>query len=151
MAKANILWVITAAILLCQSCAHNKRLYTSDCSNGISFKKVSYAALIDSIASYDRQYVEVFGRFAEGKNLSALVNDSLFAVNGNSGALWVNFSQDCPLYLKGTRQGFFASEDGSTANLNERMVTIRGRIDVKQKGNKKAYRATIDQVSYIEL
>lgn len=151
MGKAGILLVFFTAALLLNSCAHNKKRYTSDCSNGIAFKKVSYAALAESITTYDGQYVEVSGKFTEGKNLSALVNDSLYAIHGNSKALWVNFSQDCPLYLKGTHQGFFASEDGSEGDLNGRMVTIRGKVDVKQKGAGKAYSATIDQVSYIEL
>ncbi|WP_143822205.1 hypothetical protein [Mucilaginibacter pedocola] len=133
------------------SCAHNKKLYTSDCSADISYKKIGYAALADSITHYDKQYVEVSGRFAEGKDLSALVNDSLYAIHGESRAFWINFSQDCPLYLKGTHQGFFASEDGAGNKLNDRMVTVRGRVDLRQKGHNKAYRATIDDISYIEI
>ncbi|MBD1367074.1 hypothetical protein IDJ77_24905 [Mucilaginibacter sp. ZT4R22] len=151
MGKVGMLWLLISAMWLYSGCAHNKKLYTSDCSAGIAFKKVSYTNLVDSIKYYDKQYVEVYGKYTEGKNLSALVNDSLFADHGNSRALWVNFTQDCPLYLKGTQQGFFASEDGSYAHMNNRMVTIRGQVDVLLKGHQKAYSGTINQVSYIEL
>lgn len=139
------------AMAICLGCAHSKRLYTSDCAEGIVFKKVSYAGLVDSIKYYNLQYVEVSGRYTEGKNLSALVNDSLYAVHGNSRALWVNFTQDCPLFLSGTQKGFFDAEDGSYTHMNNRMVTLRGRVDVKMKGHLKEYRGAIDQVSFIEL
>ncbi|RWY51033.1 hypothetical protein [Mucilaginibacter gilvus] len=151
MAKANNLWVLLSAIGLWSACAHSNKLYTSSCSDGIAFKKVSYVNLVDSIKYYDKQYVEVYGKYIEGKNLSALVNDSLFADHGSNRALWVNFTQDCPLYLTGTQQGFFASEDGSYAHLNNRMVTLRGQVEVLLKGHQKAYSGTINQVSYIEL
>jgi hypothetical protein len=151
MGKAGMLWLLISATWLYSGCAHNKKLYTSDCSAGITFKKVSYTNLIDSIKYYDKQYVEVYGKYIEGKNLSALVNESLFANHGTNHALWVNFTQDCPLYLKGTQQGFFESEDGSYAHLNNRMVTIRGQVDALLKGHQKAYSGTINQVSYIQL
>jgi hypothetical protein len=151
MGKAAIFPVLIMAILFCSGCVHKKKLYTSDCSGSTAFKQVAYKNLVDSIRFYDKQYVEVSGKYAEGKNISALVNDSLFTSRESGQGLWVNFTQDCPLYLKGTHRGIFASEDGSNSHLNGRMVTIRGQIDVKVKGHQKAYSATINNVSYIKI
>ena len=151
MGKGNVFKVLIMAILLCTGCAHNKKLYISDCNADNAFKPVAYKNLADSIRFYDKQYVEVSGTYAEGKNMSALVNDSLFTTKGNSKGFWVNFTQDCPLYLKGTHQGFFASEDGSNSHLNGRKITIRGRVDIAVKGHQEKYSATINNVSYIEI
>ena len=151
MLQSRVYLVLIMALAL-QACNTNKqKIYTSECAMDVKFKKISLPHLIDSIKYYDKQYVEVSGRYVEGKNMSALVNDSTFANHGSSHSFWVNFTQDCPLYLKGTQQGFFASEDGSYAHMNNRMITIRGQVDVLLKGHQKAYSGTINQVSYIEL
>jgi hypothetical protein len=97
MGKAAIFPVLIMAILFCSGCVHKKKLYTSDCSGSTAFKQVAYKNLVDSIRFYDKQYVEVSGKYAEGKNISALVNDSLFTSRESGQGLWVNFTQDCPL------------------------------------------------------
>jgi len=144
---------ILVLMLLCpcltlQSCSHKKQVYKSECDNGISFQKISFNQLIDSISRYDQQYIEVSGKYLEDKDVSALFSESTLTT-GNG--LWVNFSQDCPLYLAGTRHGLFEYNDGQYTQLNNRLVTIRGRIDVYNKGNHKKYKATIDRVSLVKL
>jgi hypothetical protein len=133
------------------ACSHPKHIYTSECSEGIIYKRVAFSHLVDSIKYYDKQYVEVTGKYVEGKNLSALHNDSTFLNKGNSRALWVNFSQDCPLILRGTHTGLFEYGDGNFSKINNHTMTIRGKVDKHQKGHLKSYRGGIDMVSYVEL
>jgi hypothetical protein len=144
-------YILSIALILLACNTHKRKVYTSECAPGIKFKKVSFRNLIDSIKDYDKQYVEVSGRYLEGKHISALVNDSTFTDHGNSRSLWVNFTQDCPLYLKGKHTGLFETEDGEYNKINNRQMTIRGRIDRRKKGHQETYSATIDEVSYLEL
>jgi hypothetical protein len=134
-----------------QSCKSHKKIYQSNCDDGISFKRVRFTQLIDSINNYDQQYIEVDGTYVEGKEESALVNDSLFVDHSSERAIWVNFSQDCPLYLVGTRQGLFEYNDGKFTQLNDKSITIRGKIDVRHKGHLGSYKATIDRVSLVKM
>jgi hypothetical protein len=143
MALRQTTLVITALLL-------NVALIACTGNNNIIFKHVAYAHLIDSLAYYDKKYVEVSGRYEEGKQESALFNDSLFMSKPNT-ALWVNFSQDCPLYLAGTHIGFFEYNNGAFTQINKKKVVIRGKLDVHNKGNLKQYKACIDHVSFIEL
>lgn len=147
--RASIFILLTLALLACNT--NKRKIYTSECSAEIKFKKVSYSHLIDSAKYYDKQYVEVSGKYLEGKNQSALVNDSTFTDHGNGRSLWVNFTQDCPLYLVGKHTGLFETEDGEYNKISNRHMTIRGRIEITKKGHKNAYRATLNEVSYLEL
>ncbi|MDB4924615.1 hypothetical protein [Mucilaginibacter sp.] len=122
----------------------------SDCDNDIAFKHVTYAHLIDSLKFYDQKYIEITGKYQEGKEQSALFNDSLYLPKPNTG-LWVNFSQDCPLYLSGTRIGFFEYNNGGFTRINNKVVKIRGKLDIHNKGRLKQYKGCIDRVSFIEL
>ncbi|MDB5124684.1 MAG: hypothetical protein JWP94_2813 [Mucilaginibacter sp.] len=140
---------ITAVIL--QSCTSQKKIYKSDCNDGLSFKRVGFTQLIDSIEIYDQQFVEVTGTYKESKDESALFNDSLFVSHSNSHAIWVNFSQDCPLYLTGTHIGLFEFNDGKFTQISNKTVTIRGKIDVAHKGHLGSYRGSIDRVSFVKL
>jgi hypothetical protein len=138
-------------LIALQSCTSEKKVYQSDCDADMTYKHVSFTQLIDSIQKYDQQYVEIDGTYKEGKGLSAIVNDSLFVDHSSKHALWVNFSQDCPLYLAGTHTGLFEYNNGKFTQLNNMKVTIRGRVDVKQKGNANSYKGCIDRVSYVKL
>jgi hypothetical protein len=139
-------------IFVFQSCkSDKKKVYQSDCDGGITFKHVGFTQLIDSIDDYDQQYIEVDGTYEEGKEQSALVNDSLFVSHSSERSLWVNFSQDCPLYLTGTHKGLFEYNDGKFTQLNNKSITIRGKIDVRHKGHLGSYKGTIDRVSFVEL
>ncbi|MDB5031674.1 hypothetical protein [Mucilaginibacter sp.] len=122
----------------------------SDCDNDIAFKHVTYTHLIDSLKFYDQKYIEITGKYQEGKEQSALFNDSLYLPKPNTG-LWVNFSQDCPLYLSGTRIGFFEYNNGGFTRINNKVVKIRGKLDIHNKGHLKQYKGCIDRVSFIEL
>jgi hypothetical protein len=147
--KVFFLLMLTAVVL--QSCSHNKNIYKSDCNDDISFKKITFNKLMDSIGKYNEQYVEVSGTYKEAKEQSALFNDSLFVDHSNKHALWVNFSQDCPLYLNGTHIGLFqATEDGFTP-INNKMVIMRGKINLHNKGHLGQYKGSIDRVSYVKL
>ncbi|ASU33500.1 hypothetical protein [Mucilaginibacter xinganensis] len=137
--------------LILQSCNSNKNIYKSDCDVNVAFKKVTFTHLLDSIKSYDQQYVEVSGTYKEAKEQSALYNDSLFVDHSNKHALWINFSQDCPLYLKGTRTGLFEANDDGFTPINNKKVLIRGKIDLHNTGYHGLYKGSIDRVSFIEL
>jgi hypothetical protein len=149
--------VLTAVFLLMsitfclQSCKSEKKIYLSHCDDGISFKRVNFTQLIDSINSYDQQYIEVDGTYEEGKEESALVNDSTFTDHSSEHAIWVNFSQDCPLFEAGTHKGIFDYNDGKFSQLNNKSVTIRGKIDVRHKGHLGSYRGTIERVSFVKM
>ena len=142
---------VLAMLLALQSCKHEKKVYTSDCNNDLAYKQVTFTQLIDSIEKYDHQYIEVRGTYKEGDAESALVNDSLFTDHSNGHAIWVNFSQDCPLYLQGTRQGLFEYNDGKFTQISNKSVIIRGKIDMRHKGHLGSYRGEIDRISYIEM
>lgn len=132
------------------TCHNNKKIYLSNCDVNIAFKKVSYRHLIDSLKYYDKKYIEVVGKYEEGKEESALFNDSLYMQKRNT-ALWVNFSQDCPLYLSGTHKGFFQVNGGGYARIKNKRIRIRGRLDLNNRGYQKQYKGCIDRVSFIEL
>ncbi len=143
--------LLLLSALVLPSCKSDKKIYQSACNDGLSYKRITFSRLIDSIDHYDQQFVEIIGTYKEGKGESALFNDSLFVDHSSQHAIWVNFSQDCPLYLKGTHQGLFEYADGNFTRINNKTITIRGKIDVRHKGHLGSYRATIDRVSFVEL
>src|ERR1700761_7797407 len=164
MGLSHTTLVITALLLsvALSSCSGNKKIYTSTCDNNITFKHVAFTHLIDSLDYYDKKYIEVSGRYEEGKEESALFNNSLFTSKPKTALckykpftpkpkprLKVNFSQDCPLYLAGTHTGFFEYNNGAFTQINKKKVIIRGKLDVHNKGNLKQYKACIDHVSFI--
>jgi hypothetical protein len=146
--SSGFLILLVAGLLT--SCANGKKVYISNCDANMVFKQVTYAHLIDSLAFYDNKYVEIVGKYQEGKEESALFNDSLYMAKPNT-ALWVNFSQDCPLYLSGTHTGFFEYDDGGYAHINNKRVRLRGKLDLRNRGYQKQYKGCIDHVSFIEL
>jgi len=149
-AKTLALFIL---LITLQSCTGNKKFYKSDCDDDKKFKQIGFTQLMDSIAYYDNQYVEVSGEYKQGKGQSALFNDSTFVDHSNSKALWVEFSPECPLYLNGTRIGFFDYDynDGKLTPVNNKTITIRGIINAKYKGHLNAYKGSIGHISYIKL
>jgi len=137
--------------LIFQSCTHDKRIYKSSCDADITFKHVGFKQLVDNIKDYDQQYVEVAGTYKEAKEQSALFNDRVFVNHSNNQALWVNFTQDCPLYLSGTHTGLFEASDGQFMIINNKKVIIRGKVNVINKGHLKQYKGCIERVSFVEL
>jgi hypothetical protein len=138
-------------LITLQSCKHERKVYKSECDIDKDFKAISFKQLMDSLDDYDQQYIEISGKYEEDKGISALVSDSLFADASNSNALWVDFSQDCPLYLSGTHQGLFEYNDGEFTRINNKIVTIRGVIALRNKGKRDQYKATIERVSLVKL
>jgi len=139
------------ALLTLQSCKHEKKVYKSECNVGQDFKTIGFKQLMDSLDDYDQQYIEISGKYEEDKGISALVSDSLFTSSADGNALWVDFSQDCPLYLSGTHQGLFEYNDGKFTQINDKSVTIRGLIVLRNKGKNDRYKATIERVSLVKL
>ena len=141
-----------AMILAIQSCSHSQKIYESECDNDQTFKQVNFKNLVDSFANYDNQYVEVKGKFEQDKELSVLIDDSLVS-KGNKRVLLVDFSQDCPLYLKGTRTGFFDydTNNGQLTPVNNKTIIIKGKINCRNKGHLNAYKGTIEHISYVML
>jgi hypothetical protein len=139
-------------VFLMQSCSGDK-YYKSDCDDAHKFKHVSFSQLVDSLAYYDKQYVEVSGKYQQGKGQSALYNDSLFVDHSNIKSLWVEFSPDCPLYLEGTRIGFFDYDynNGKLTPINNKTITMRGIINARFKGHLGAYKGAIEHISYVKL
>jgi hypothetical protein len=148
--KALVFQLLVASVFF-QSCTSHKKIYKSNCDDNIVFKHIGFSQLIDSIKSYDQKYVEVVGTYKEAKEQSALFNDSLFVDHSNSHALWINFTQDCPLYLIGTHIGLFEYNDGKFTQINNKKITIRGKIDVRHKGHLGSYKGSIDRVSFVEM
>jgi len=144
-------FVMMTGCFVVQSCKTEKKIYQSDCDTANEFKHIGFSNLIDSIQNYDQQYVEVEGTYEEGKEISALVNDSLFVDHSSSHALWINFNQDCPLYLLGTHKGLFEFSDGQFTQIKNKKIVIHGKIDVRHKGHLGSYRGTIDRVSFVKL
>lgn len=132
-------------------CNNHKMAYESNCDAGIAFKKVKFNQLISHLKDYDQQYVEISGTYMESKEQSAICNDSLFTDHSNKHALWVNFSQDCPLYLKGTRTGLFEPTNGEFVLINNKKIKIRGKIDLHNTGHLGQYGGAIDRISFVEL
>lgn len=152
LASTALLFCVAATLaVFLSSCKKPHKVYQSNCNNGLQYQKVSFTELINHIEKYDHQFVEVQGTYEEGVNESALVNDSLFTDHSSKHALWVNFSQDCPLYLKGTHIGLFEYADGKFTQIDNKTITIRGKIDVRHKGHLGSYRGTLERVSYVEL
>ena len=143
------LFAILPVLLL--SCGKQTKVFESNCNEGIAFKKVEFTELVSHLEKYDKQYVEVNGKYAEGFKQSALFNDSLFADHSLKKALWVDFSQECPLYLTGTRVGLFEYNNGTFTQIDKRYITIKGKINMHNTGYLKQYKGSIDRVSFIKL
>jgi len=140
-------------ILILSACDNNIKEYKSQCNDGHTFKRVSFTNLMDSLSFYDKQYVEVSGKFKQDKDESALFDDSITTGKTGNDALWVDFSQDCPLYLTGTRIGFFDYDhnNGQLTPVNNAIITLRGEIDFNNKGHRKAYKGAIGKISYVKI
>lgn len=148
--KVCIFLILIPALLACNN---NVREYKSECNDGHVFKRVSFTNLIDSLSYYDKQYVEVSGKYQQSKDESALFNDSLIVDNVDNKALWVDFSQECPLYLTGTRTGFFDYDhnNGQLTPVDNKTIIIRGEIDYHNKGHLNAYKGAIAKISYVKM
>ncbi len=142
-----------AIILFClamAACKPHTKIYQSDCDSEHKFIKVSFAHLLDSLPFYDHKYIETTGIYREGKEKSALYNNGDYNKPDNK-ALWVNFSQDCELYLKGTHIGFFEYDNGAFLKIDNKKMRIRGKIDINNRGHLKQYKGCIDRISLVEL
>ncbi|MDN3549092.1 hypothetical protein [Mucilaginibacter aquaedulcis] len=149
--KISKVFFVNALLALFLSCGKQHQVFESNCNEGVTFKKVDFAELTSHLEKYDKQYVEVTGKYIEGYEQSALFNDSLFADHSLKKALWVNFSQDCPLYLTGTRIGLFEYNNGTFTQINKSFITIKGKVNVRNTGYLNKYRGTLDKVSFIKL
>jgi len=147
--KISLFLILVLGLLACNK---KKNYYKSDCDDGRTFKHVSYTTLIDNMANYDKQYVEVSGEYQQDNGESALYND-MFVRHNHKKALWVEFSPDCPLYLVGTRVGFFDYDynDGKLTPVNNKKITIRGLINYHYKGALGAYEGAIEHISYVKF
>lgn len=148
--RLSILILLVMAITA-QSCNNGKKVYKSNCDTGNNFKHIGFTQLMDSLSYYNGRYIEVTGKYEEGKEQSALFNDSLMMDHSVTNALWVDFSPDCPLYLAGTRTGLFEYSDGQFTVISGKTITIRGRLDTRSKGHLNQYKATIGRLSLIRL
>jgi hypothetical protein len=151
--KKSVILLFISAIILLQSCAHGKKSYKSDCDAEKNFKRITFAHLIDSLSYYDNQLVEVSGKYKQDKELSALFNENTFGSRTKNAALWVEFSPDCPLYLEGTRIGFFDYDynGGKLTPANNQVIVIHGVINAHYKGHLGAFKGSIGHISYIQL
>ena len=153
MTKAPITKLLPFLLLAIalQSCSHKQKLYKSECDVDKTFKRISLAHLMDSLSYYDNQCVEVRGKYKQDKNLSALFSESIFRKKSNP--LWVEFSPDCPLYLEGTRIGFFDYDynGGKLTPANNQTIIIHGVVNARYKNNSGAFKGSIGHVSYIQL
>jgi hypothetical protein len=153
MIKASITKILPFLLLVAtlQSCKHDKKLYKSDCDIDKKFKRITLTNLMDSLSYYDNQCVEVRGKYKQDKNLSALFSESIFRKKNTP--IWVEFSPDCPLYLEGTRIGFFDYDynGGKLTPANNQTIIIHGVVNAHYKGNAGMFKGSIGRVSYIQL
>ncbi|MFI5157539.1 MAG: hypothetical protein ACHQF4_01660 [Sphingobacteriales bacterium] len=145
-------FIFMALMLALQGCSHRKKVYESSCDDEHTFKHINFRNLVDSFANYDNQYVEVKGKFEQEKEISVLIDDSLVS-KGNKRVILVDFSQDCPLFLKETRTGFFDydTNNGQLTPVNNKTIIIRGKINCRNQGHLNAYKGTIEHISYVSL
>ena len=154
MPRCPIKMLLPAVLMaLLFGCSHGKKIFKSDCNDDYSpvYKRVAFTELVNHLKKYDRQYVEVTGKYVEAPEQSALFNDSLFADHSITQAIWIDFNPDCPLYLEGTRIGLFQYNDGQFIQINDKHVTIKGRIDAHDTGHLNQYKGAIERISYIAL
>lgn len=140
-------------VLMLSSCMAdkaNKKIYISDCNAEQTFKQVTFVHLLDSLAYYDRQYIEVTGVYREGKGSWSALYDNGTIVANNKKALWVNFNQECELYLVGTHTGLFDFNNGRFTQMNNKQLRLRGQIDTNNHGKLRQYKGCIDKVSLVE-
>jgi len=78
--KINALFFPAILLLLLLSCSKQPKVFESNCNDGISFKKVEFTELVSHLKNYNGQYVEVTGKYVEGVEQSALLNDSLLPI-----------------------------------------------------------------------
>ena len=147
----TFVFIFLITTLALPSCKKGKKVYISTCNVNLVFKKVKFTQLIDNIKNYDQQYIEIAGIYKEAKGQSALFNDSLFVDHSNKRGLWINFSQDCPLYLNGTHTGLFEATDGEFILINNKKVVVRGKIDLHNRGRLAQYAGSMDRISFIKL
>lgn len=155
MTKASVTRITTILLLsaVLQSCSHDKKYYKSNCDIDKKFKRITLAHLMDSINYYDNQCVEVRGKYKQDKELSALFNESVFSRHTKSKALWVEFSPDCPLYLEGTRIGFFDYDynGGKLTPANNQIIILHGIVNAHYKSHSGVFNGSIGHISYIQL
>ncbi len=146
-----LLFILLIATL--QSCSHKKKFYKSECDVDKKFKRITLAHLMDSLDFYDNQCVEVRGKYKQDKELSALFSETLFGSREKNKALWVEFSPDCPLYLDGTRIGFFDYDynGGKLTPANNQTVILHGIVNAHYKGGSAGFKGSIGRISYIQL
>lgn len=134
-------------------CDSGKKVFKSDCNDEQTpvYKRVAFTELVNHLKKYDKQYVEVAGKYIEAPEQSALFNDSLFADHSAGKAIWIEFNPDCPLYLDGTRIGLFEYNNGQFTQINNKYVIIRGRVDAHDTGHLNKYKGAIGRISYIDL
>ncbi|RFZ81072.1 hypothetical protein DYU05_20140 [Mucilaginibacter terrenus] len=148
--NSSFISLLTALLLLCTSCSHTTKVYTSDCNEEAEFRKVKFADLLRNPIAYDGQYIQIFGRFIGDRHVSALQADNTDSATEQQ-ELWINFTPDCPLVQKGTHTGFFDNEEGHYASVNNHLMTIKCRVDAHKRGLHNGFAAILNDVSYLEL
>ena len=134
-------------VLTLTACTHEKKTYTSDCNDGRDFKRITLANLADSLEFYNNKFVEVTGLYRQDKAESLLIGDK------NKNAILVEFSNSCPLYLSGTRIGFFDydNNNGQLTPANNKSVILKGEIIYHAKQKLNTPKASISHISYVQL
>ena len=142
--KIFVFFMMATAI---SACTHDKKVYTSGCNDGRDFKRISLANLADSLSFYNDKFVEVTGLYRQDKVVSFLIGDK------NKNAILVEFSNECPLYLTGTRIGFFDydNNNGQLTPANNKTVILRGEIIYHANQKLNTPKASISHISYVEL
>ncbi len=131
------------------SCTSNHQVYQSSCNAGQTFRKINLHQLITHLSQYNGLYVEVSGRYQSGRELAALADSSRLYSAGTTDMLWIEYSQECPLYEQQKHTGLF-EETGLYARLNNKNIIIRGRINIRNHGYRKQYKAALEQVSLLQ-
>jgi len=139
--------VFLIMLLALAACKHGDKIYSSDCNDGHDFKRVSLAGLMDSIDFYNNKYVEISGKFYQDKTITILTGDK------KGKEILVEFSNGCPLFLSGSRVGFFDydNNNGQLTPANNKLVVLKGEIICHTKADVNGRKISISHISYVQL
>jgi hypothetical protein len=143
----HLIYVLVMLVLVLNACKQKEKIYSSDCNYGHSFTTVSLKTLADNGDFYDHKIVEVSGKFVQEKTMTVLTGDKRGAI------IMVEFSNSCPLFLTGTRIGFFDydNNNGQLTPTNNKLVKVRGEVVLHNKPNLNQLRVALAHVSYVQF
>ena len=147
MRAASRLLFLFLILPVLTACQHQNKIYTSDCNEGHPFMPLTLTRLADSAAFYNNKFVELSGKFRQEKTLTVLTGDK------KGETIMVEFSNECPLFLAGTRIGFFDydNNNGQLTPANNKIVKLRGEVVLHVKKSPNQLKVSVAHISYVQF